>query len=205
VALCREGALVRAPGRHTGGVRVAAVSAAANAPLVSQRYLPRAGAHFRSVFVGTLNEPSRVLPQLFCEIVRHIAPLRSEVEFFTCPYIFPYSVGFITSSEPRPLRPSTPPPITPRHHRRLRILRRGSRFCPRLPPLSRSRHDQYHGRARLMILAGARQESSQHGEALFGYGAALATVPLHDMTPPRIFGFDASFDISFSTRSLPFL
>ena len=47
-----------------------------------------------------------------------------------------------------------------------------------------------------MILAGARQESSQHGEALFGYGAALATVPLHDMTPPRIFGFDASFDIS---------
>ena len=60
-------------------------------------------------------------------------------------------------------------------------------------------------RAKLKILAGARQESSQHGEALFGYGAALATVPLHDMTPPRIFGFDASFDISFSTRSLPFL
>ena len=82
MALCREGALVRAPGRHTSGVRVAAVSAAANAPLGSQRYLPRAGAHFRSVFVGTLNEPSRVLPQLFCEIVRHIAPLRSEVEFF---------------------------------------------------------------------------------------------------------------------------
>jgi hypothetical protein len=55
-------------------------------------------------------------------------------------------------------------------------------------------------RAKLKILAGARQESTQqHGEALFGCGTALATVPLHVMTPPpppRIFGVDAGFDIS---------
>jgi hypothetical protein len=82
VALCREDALVRVPGRHSGGVRVAAVSAAANAPLVSQRSSSSLGAHFGSSFVGALNEPSRVLPQLFCEIVRHIAHLRSEAEFF---------------------------------------------------------------------------------------------------------------------------
>ena len=82
MALCREGALVRAPGRHTGGVRVAAVSAAANAPAVSQRSSSSLGARCRSSFVGTLNEPSRVLPQLFCEIARHIAHLRSEAEFF---------------------------------------------------------------------------------------------------------------------------
>ena len=76
-------ALVRAPGRHTGGVRVAAVSAAANSPLVSQRSSSSLGAHFGSSFVGALNEPSRVLPQLFCEIVRHIAHLRSEAEFLS--------------------------------------------------------------------------------------------------------------------------
>ena len=82
MALCREGALVRAPGRHTGGVRVAAVSAAANAPAVSQRHPLVAGAHFGSRFVRTLNEPSGVLPQLFCEVVRHLAHLRSEADFF---------------------------------------------------------------------------------------------------------------------------
>ena len=44
MALCREGALVRAPGRHPGGVRVAAVSAAANALTGSQRYPDRGSA-----------------------------------------------------------------------------------------------------------------------------------------------------------------
>jgi hypothetical protein len=56
------------------------------------------------------------------ETVLRDAHLRSEVEFcFTCLYIFPYSVlGFITSSESGPLRPSTQPPIASRRHRRLR-------------------------------------------------------------------------------------
>jgi hypothetical protein len=40
----------RAGTRHAGGVRVAAVSAAANAPAVSERHLLVAGAHFRSSF-----------------------------------------------------------------------------------------------------------------------------------------------------------
>jgi hypothetical protein len=83
VALCREGALVRTgQGHGRGGVRVAAVSAAANAPAVSLRYPLVAGAHIGSSFVRTLNEPSRVLPQLYCEIVRHLAHPRSEADFF---------------------------------------------------------------------------------------------------------------------------
>jgi hypothetical protein len=67
-------------------------------------------------------------------------------------------------------------------------------------------------RAKLEILAGARQESStQHGrEALFGYGAALApTVHLHDMTPPPASSVSTRalifLPMEFSTRSLPFL
>jgi hypothetical protein len=83
VALCREGALVRTGqrARHTAGAFAAAETAATRTPPVSQRSSSSLGAHFRSSFVGTLNGPSRVLPQLFCEIVRHIAHLRSEAEF----------------------------------------------------------------------------------------------------------------------------
>jgi hypothetical protein len=36
----------------------------------------------------------------------------------------------------------------------------------------------------------------QQGEARFGYGAAPATKPLHNMPPPSIFGFDASIESS---------
>jgi hypothetical protein len=59
-------------------------------------------------------------------------------------------------------------------------------------------------RAKLKTLAGARQESTQQGEAQLGCGAALATVPLHECPPPSIFGFDASTDISSQGVIHPF-